>query len=87
MKLLNLILFPERYECYKEGMIVSIFFSDYIYLDHFNGGAFGFTARALVCHNEVFGSICDVHWNKRDADVLCRTIKSEHYGELVYYND
>ena len=78
---------PERLSCYPEGSFGMVNFTYENYLSLFVGGEFGITGRAAICYNGAYSSICDVHWDKHDADILCRySLGSSIYGKQIYYS-
>ena len=40
-----------------------------------------YRGRVDICVNETFLPICDLGWDKRDAQVACRYIYGSSYGE------
>lgn len=43
--------------------------------------------RVEVCYNGVWGSICDSSWTTTEANIVCKTLGHQEYGELEIVYD
>ena len=52
------------------------------YLAVLVGGDLSVTGRVGVCQDGLYGSVCDINWDQKDANVICNDIGlSLQYGE------
>ena len=44
------------------------------------GGENDTEGRIEICHNDIWGTVCDAEWNTVDAEVLCYQLEFQAYG-------
>ena len=52
-----------------------------------SGSSFQTSGRVELCVNGIWTSICDEHWDLKDAQVVCRQMGFSSYGikSICYY--
>ena len=68
-------MFSERSQCDKIGefSVLNITYENYL-AQIVGGDSFSVTGQVGVCQNGVYGSVCDVNWDQKDANVICNSI-------------
>lgn len=53
------------------------------------GGASDYEGRVEICHNRIWVSVCDTHWDNNDANAICNQLGHQSTGSVtvlfIYY--
>lgn len=49
------------------------------------GGRNSLEGRIEVCHDGVWGTVCNNHWEREDASVACRQLGHAHSGKYILF--